>query len=1037
MKTLKDIFDKLELKSDTLICRSDIDWKKRARTRFPSRVYRLLEVNKIKPDAIFCFNDKPLILFFENPDNKDELHKDIWNFNESPIIIIIENGIVNIFNGFKFLRDNGRLEQIGGEDKLNDFNYFELVTGKTWDKYQKELSYESRVDHQLLSNIQVARELIIRNFSKAVADSEKIKLTNALLGKAIFIRYLIDRKIKISFDGKQCIWKNEDFCSLLDDPLRVRQFFDYLADPDKGFNGNLFSIDDSEYKKIPKTVYPIIKHLLESEIMENGQRSLFDLYDFSIIPVEFISNVYESFIGKENQDKSGVYYTPLFLVDYILSQTVQKQLTEAKNTNCKVLDPSCGSGVFLVESLRKLIEQYLLNNPNIERGSKQFKSDIIKIVEENIFGIDKDASAIQIAIFSVYLTLLDYLDPPVVEKFKFPILLNTNFFCDDFFNENAKYNALFKETPFAFILGNPPWKGCGFDDFGKRYLCNRKKLEKSQNKKYPVAINNNEIVEGFILRVSDFCEDNTQITFVARSTILYNQGYSKQKTELPNNQNKFRQYWLEEFFIDRVFELAPVRFEVFEKSNDPAVAPAAILFYRYANGKSTGNNLIEHITLKSSKFFSLFKIFTINRHDFKTIQQNRLKRYDWLWKVLVYGSYLDFNFIQRLKDTYPSIKQIISDTHKFEVGTGVQYSKNPTYDSSHLIGNDFLESTGLESFFINPDRIRPFDKAELHRLRDENLFKAPMLLIRKGPDLATLTARCALSNQDLLFKDTLSCIKVNSKKNIDIIQNVAAILTSHLCTYYAINTFAFIGIEREQMLNYDKYSLPYVKNMNVVTDVKALTQAKQTYFNEKKKALINDQNIKNIEQSILTALENINKNIYQNLNISKIEECLLEYALNINLPLISTSEDNKEKKQNLFRNIKFKEKLLEEYAGLFIERFKSSFVSVGKKFVVEIWHTEQIIGMFFKIVSELKYKEDIIWIDKQKNTNDLFQKIMLLGVSKITDKLFVMKDVRGFEKDFFYVFKPNERRLWHRAVGYLDIDDFANAMLKSGDNKHE
>lgn len=82
---------------------------------------------------------------------------------------------------------------------------------------------------------------------------------------------------------------------------------------------------------------------------------------------------------------------------------------------------------------------------------------------------------------------------------------------------------------------------------------------------------------------------------------------------------------LEEFFIDRVFELAPVRHEVFEKSNDPAIAPAAILFYRYAKGANTNNNIVNHITLKPSRFFSLFKIFTINRSDYKLVQQKSLK----------------------------------------------------------------------------------------------------------------------------------------------------------------------------------------------------------------------------------------------------------------------------------------------------------------------------------------------------------------------------------------------------------------------------
>ena len=93
--------------------------------------------------------------------------------------------------------------------------------------------------------------------------------------------------------------------------------------------------------------------------IKTGQRSLFDIYDFSIIPIEFISNVYESFIGEETQSQNGAFYTPTFLVDYILKYTIDDYFAKNPNSySCKVIDPACGSGIFLVETLRKLINQF-------------------------------------------------------------------------------------------------------------------------------------------------------------------------------------------------------------------------------------------------------------------------------------------------------------------------------------------------------------------------------------------------------------------------------------------------------------------------------------------------------------------------------------------------------------------------------------------------------------------------------------------------------------------------------------------------------
>ena len=110
-----------------------------------------------------------------------------------------------------------------------------------------------------------------------------------------------------------------------------------------------------------------------------------------------------------------------------------------------------------------------------------------------------------------------------------------------------------------------------------------------------------------------------------------------------------------------------------------------------------------------------------------------------------------------------------------------------------------------------------------------------------------------------------------------------------------------------------------------------------------------------------------------------------------------------------------------------------NFEKIDKKFIVEIWHTSQIIGMFFKVIPVNEYTEDIKWDNKQ-NESTIIKFITKLGSEKIADQLFVQKDIRGFEKEFFYIFKPNEKRLWHKAIGYLDVNEFADAILKAGRN---
>lgn len=1020
---LQQLFSALEInESDSLIMLSDKDWKKKV--TFPSRVVRLLEnTDKWSPKAIFCFDNKPLILFFENPENIATLHKALWNFNETPIVVISENDAVTVYNGFVIDENTELLKLLGGDDVLNDLNYFELVTGKTFEKYSKDFNYKNRVDYKLLENIEETQKEIQRiGFNNRV-------ISNALLGKVIFIRYLIDRKVKLNFDGESREWTNPEFCDLLLDRERVYRFFDYLQDKDRGFNGNLFPIEKNSFDAIPNKAFELIKSLLEGGEIKTGQQSLFQLYDFSVLPIEFISNVYERFIGKENQAAAGAYYTPTFLVDYIISQTVAKKLNTNNNiVTCKVLDPACGSGIFLVESLRKIIEKYIALHGTPD-DKQVFKEVIKKLAQENIFGIDKDESAVQVAIFSVYLTLLDYQKPAEIENFKFPTLLNTNFFVADFFetraidNSNADYNKELKKQSFDFILGNPPWATSkkGLDIIGKDYIKQRQKREKKQNKEFEIGINNNEIAEAFVFRASDFSSLNTQIAFIIKSSILYNLGYTE--------QSPFRPYWLQEFYINQVFELAPVRKEVFDRSSDPAIAPAAIVFYRYANGDNTDHNVIEHITLKPSSFFSIFKIFTINRSDYNKVEQNKLKQYDWLWKTLVYGSYLDFNFLCRIKSDFPTVKEIISDETKFAEGTGIQYSSNPTYNSEHLMGKSFIDVYGIESFFINQDKISGFDKPKVHRLRTDKpmIFVAPMLLMRMGLDMNDLLVKSAISRHNLLFKNSITSISVIEKKDIRYLYNIQAVFSTDILCYYAINSFAFIGIEREQTQNYDKYSLPYL-DLDMQDDIEQIEKIKIELHNKKQNEILNAFELENLNRKIDERLVNINNEVLSKLDLSDCDNALIDYALHIN-KIIIVGNDNE--KATLFMAIKPDEQILKDYAQLYINRFAPSLSRSGKKFIVEIWHTNQIIGMFFKVIPIGEYTEDIKWENKQ-NESSIIKFIAKLGTEKITEQLFVQKDVRGFEKDYFYIFKPNEKRLWHKAIGYLDVNEFADAILKAG-----
>lgn len=998
MRYLEQIFKRLNLsKENGLFITTENNWK----GLFSNRVERLLN-NVIKPDAFFSIDHKPFILFFESPVNKKEKLKKIWNFNESPIVIITEGDSLEIYNGFEFITDKDSLRLFGKTEQLNDFSYFELVTGKTWEKYEKDFSYSNRIDYYLLNNIKAARDLLI-------ADGLSTELTNSLLGKVIFVRYLIDRKVKLDFEkeGTSRKWTNSEFCGLLSDKQNIKAFFKYLK---KKFNGDLFPISDNDIDSISASNLSIIVKLLSGDEVSSGQLSLFNLYDFSIIPVEFISNVYELFIGQDQQENQGAYYTPLFLVDYILSETVENKFRDQpKSHDCKVLDPSCGSGIFLVETLRKIIEQFQLNNPTYLSNPDQYKKQLKRLASDNIFGIDKDQSAVNVAIFSIYLTLLDYQEPSDIESFKFPLLYNRNFFSEDFFNTETDFNRQLEKVSFEFILGNPPWKrGKGekkplFD----QYINKRKKLEKGRYIN-EIEISNSEIAQAFILRVSDFSKEKTKVGFIATSKVLYNL-----------NAHGFRKYLLDRFIINKVFELAPVRKEVFDKSNDKAVAPATILFYEFAFDKITDENVIEHITLKPSRFFSLFKVFTIQRGDHKKVVQCKLKEFDYLWKILVYGNYLDFNLISELKTRYATINETLSGKNVLIKQGLKRKDGNKKIKVPELKGLKFLNTRKrqLEQFYIrdSSEKWNTEEVGYIYKVNDVpyvDLFTPHSLLVTGGIT-TEFRSKAAINHEKRVFTSSVRAIKIYDKNDLDFLYNLNGLFCSSLFSYYMLMVGSSAGIEREESEDEELLNFYFIDSKKVAKKSKEIEAQKNEYYQSP--LIRKEPDIREVDAIVLNEAQ-----------LTPLQFNLVEYATSYSIPLLLKHKGF----EQIFNPLPERSQQLQDYIMLILNRFNDSFKKNKQKLIVETHHTNQLIGLFFKLIPIEEQIEQIKYVNT--SNNEVLQRLSTLGNEKITDRLFIQKDIRGFEKDGFYIVKPNEKRLWHKAIAHLDLNEFTDAILTAG-----
>lgn len=645
-------------------------------------------LREIKPFATYCIDEKPFVLFFDNvsDSNKiEQLSKKIWN-SQIPVIIISNESTVKIYNG-SYLNKDKLLIELVEQYKIDDcneyssFSYWNVTDQNFWIKYEGKYSHQ-KLSESLLENIEWMRNLL-KEFG--------VKSPTKLILRLIFIRFLIDRGIDIGYANftNNIKKSQEELLNIVKDKNSLYLLFAHLKEK---LNGNLFDLKDDENEEyLTQDVLQLLYDFLSGQLkIKYGQLSLFSMYDFNIIPVELISNIYEILLGKETQENDKAFYTPIYLVDYILKESVIPYLY--KNKTCKILDPACGSGVFLVESFRNIVES------NLE-GQNYFTDDekLKKLLVDNIFGVDKNSEAIDVTIFSLYLTILDYKDPKTLIDFKLPNLLGENLVACNFFDD-IKISKL-KSIKFDFIIGNPPW--------------GRVKDQKHADycKANDILKKNNEISRSFTYRVNEFCTENTVCCLVLPSRLLYTR-----KSPAP----EFRHLLLSTTKIEKILELSSVRKSVFKNAD----APAIIMIFRRDNSDYL-NNKITHISFKPNIFFKLFNVIVTERNDVKYIPQSLLLKNDWAWKTILFCTSWDFEIIKNIKNKYPTIEKVLQ-RNNIIYGTGIQDHLGDGKDATHLNGKILLDSDdGIDHFSIFIDKNKLFNKNRIHRPREPKLFEPP------------------------------------------------------------------------------------------------------------------------------------------------------------------------------------------------------------------------------------------------------------------------------------------------------------------------
>ena len=483
-----------------------------------------------------------------------------------------------------------RIEYINYEDYLNRFDFLydtfakENVLRGSLEKYNADTKSKKgteSVDIDFLNSLDDLRTKLASNISKL--NSLSLRDLNFavqhIIDRIIFLRVAEDRGVENYGDLREACCGNNYYKNIVE----------IFKKSDGKYNSGIFDFSKDKITQNIEVDNKVIKEIINDLYYPKSP------YEFSVISVEIIGNAYEQFLGKtitigknnasrrdafgesgqmpkakielkpEVRKAGGVYYTPEYIVDYIVENTVGEKIkgkTPKEIANIKIVDPACGSGSFLIGAYK-----YLLNYHReyySKQGKKKFlgsKEDAItedgelalwvkkQILINNIFGVDIDSNAVEVTKLSLLLKCMENETPASIMNnqslFNERALpsLDENIKCgnsligNDFysggdslnidietqykincFDWESEFSSIFKSGGFDIVIGNPPY----VKEYTDREIFEN--IKKSKLVKYYQG--KMDLWYFFVCFGLDILKDNGKLGFIAPNNWITNSGAS-------------------------------------------------------------------------------------------------------------------------------------------------------------------------------------------------------------------------------------------------------------------------------------------------------------------------------------------------------------------------------------------------------------------------------------------------------------------------------------------------------------------------------
>jgi hypothetical protein len=943
-----------------------------------------------------------------------------WNFSHSPTVVTIESDLLRVWTCCEPPDKQRTLnEYVVEELATNDLasshptditkrasqtlHWVNLVSGQFFRDHAERFCRDQRADQMLLGNLRHVRSMLHK------VGLKNDDICHDLLARIVFVQFLFDRKdtkgnsalnsTKLAALREAGILQNEhpDFPSILGDYEDTYRLFDWL---NSKFNGDLFpgkgaNSQERErgWSKEREHVKPIHLDLLKEFIkgdmdMPKGQLCLWPQYSFDAIPLEFISSIYETFVT-ERASGEGIFYTPPHLVDFILDRVLP---WDSDKWNLKVLDPSCGSGVFLVKAFQRLIHRWKKAHP----GQTIRAENLRGLLEKNLFGVDKDPHAVRVASFSLYLAMCDEIDPKFYwSQVVFPTMREQRLVNSDFFEEDRTgFRTNEDAASYDLVIGNAPW--------GEKLLTEAaEQWAKDKTHQWPVA--NKGIGTLFLPKAAALTKPEGTVSIIqSASSLLFNRS---------GKACDFRKKFFTTFRVDEVVNMSALRFKVFNRkthSTQTSIAPSCVITFK---PQLTDNKRFFYISPKQVEDLADEFDIIIEANDIKKLHPMDAASDPDIWSAFVWGQQRDWVLIKRLR-----ISESLASLEKAErvrSKEGIIWGRNPERQNVHnwLLNRRIQDEDsfpGSSLIYLEADHLPLNNDPVAERPRKESTYSAPQLLIKQGWSVAKKRFQARIIIPDVFGQGALcsqSYLSVCASKGEEALLEAACLsYNSILAVYFLLLTSGRFSTYRPEALASEIPRIPIPKPLA--------------------RELGGVHTYKDIDVKIREAFE-----------LKDAEWVLIEDLCEITLEDFKGDANSPGRKQTQRHVDETNEPELQRYCEYFIRVMKAGFGQDKNITATVFQETGKDLLPYRLVAFELNGVNTEQFSTESLETPDLLAELEALnqtwlsnnksrGGSIYHQRVARVYDDRGNTPTIF-ILKPDACRYWTRSMGLHDADEVA------------